>query len=186
MHGLDNTAHAGDTIGAGIGAGIQEGLHPSGHYHVQHHDADGQLLWEDDIGNLVTTAGKNFALDTLLSGSSYTAAWYLGLVDGATAPTYAAADTMASHAGWTENVGYSNANRPAPAFSGASAGSKATSAAVVFNVNAGGTIAGVFLVSNSAKSGATGTLYSVGSFSGGDQPVTNGGTLSVTYSASLT
>lgn len=139
--------------------------------------------WVDEAHNLVTTVGKNFLLDTLLAGSAYTAAWYLLLVDGGSTPTYAAGDTAASHAGWTENVGYSNANRPTPSWGSAAAGSKA-STATAFNINATGTIAGAGLISNSTKSGTTGTLYSCGSFSGGNRSVVNGDTLNVTYTAS--
>jgi hypothetical protein len=122
----------------------------------------------------------------MFAGSAYTATWAMGLVDGASAPTYAAADTMAAHAGWTENQGYSNATRPTPAFSSAVAGTKATSTGMVFNINATGTIAGAFMNTNNVKGGTTGTLYSVGNFTGGNKSVANGETLTVTYSASLT
>lgn len=175
-----------DASGAGFIQSSAEAVKANGRYHAVCRDADGNIKWQDDIENLVTTAGKNFALDTVLAGSAYTAAWFMGLVDGASTPTYNVADTMASHAGWTENAGYSNATRPAPAFSAASAGTKATSTGVVFNINATGTIAGAFLNSVSTKSGTTGTLYSAGSFSGGNKSVANADTLTITYSASLT
>ena len=168
------------------GGGMAEAVEPHGHYLVECFDADGNLKWTDQIENLVVTQGRNFALDTLLAGSAYTASWFLGLVDGASAPTYAAADTMASHAGWTENTGYSNATRPTPNLStAASAGSK-SSTATAFTINAAGTIAGCFLCTNGTKGGTTGTLYSVGSFTGGNRVVANGDTLNVTYTASLT
>ena len=70
------------------------------------------LSWIDAFVNTVVTVGKNHILDTEFAGSAYTAAWDMGLVDGGSAPTIVAGDTMASHAGWTENTGYSNANRP--------------------------------------------------------------------------
>ena len=131
----------------------------------------------------MTTAGKNDLLDKYLAGSGYTAAWYLGLVDGGSTPTYNAADTAASHAGWTENVTYSNGARPTPSWNSAGSGSKATTA-TAFNINGTATIAGCFLISNSTKSGTTGILYSVGSFTGGNKSVGNGDTLNVTYTAS--
>jgi len=142
----------------------------------------------DEFGfdNLVTTGGKNDALDKYLAGSAYTAAWYLGIVDGGSTPTYAAGDTMASHAGWTENQSYSQSARPTAAFSAASAGAKALSSALSFSINvATQTIAGAFLASVATKGGTTGILYSVGAFSGGNKSVTTGDTLSVSYSASL-
>lgn len=166
------------------GAGMAEQAEAHGRYVVECIGADGELKWREDIENLVTTAGKNDALDKYLSGSAYTAAWYLGLVDGASTPTYAAADTAASHAGWTESTAYSNSARPTASFGAASSGAKATSA-TAFSINATATIAGVFLISNATKGGTTGILYSVGSFSGGNKSVGNGDTLNVTYTASL-
>lgn len=139
--------------------------------------------WTDEVHNLVTTVGKNNALDNHLAGSAYTAAWFLGLVDGAS-PTFNVADTMSSHAGWTENQNYSQANRVAAAWSAASAGSKAFSAALAFSINAAAqTISGCFLTSVSTKGGTTGTLYSAGAFTGGNQVIGSGSTLNVSYTA---
>ncbi len=148
------------------------------------------VKWSEPIQNLVTTVGKNFALDTVFAGSTYTAVWYMGLISSTSYSAVAAADTMASHAGWLEAgvanaPTYSQGTRPAPAFSSASAGSKATSSAVAFSITSTGTVKGCFLNSVSTKDGTTGTLYSAGLFSGGDKVVGNGDTLSVTYTASL-
>jgi hypothetical protein len=147
-------------------------------------ERNGKVIWEDEFDNLVTTVGKNDLLDKYLAGSAYTAAWYLGLVDGGSTPTYAAGDTMSSHAGWTESTAYSNASRVTAAWGAASAGSKATSAAV-FNINATATIAGCLLTTVSTKGGTTGILYSVGAFGAGNRSVLSGDTLSVTYTASV-
>jgi hypothetical protein len=167
------------------GGGLMEQAEAHGRYVVECIGADGEVKWREEIENLVTTAGKNDALDKYLSGSAYTAAWFLGLVDGATTPTYAAADTAASHAGWTENTAYSNATRPAPTFNAAASGAKATTG-TAFSINANGqTIAGVFLISNSTKAGTTGVLYSVGAFTGGNKAVGSGDTLNVTWTGSL-
>lgn len=143
-----------------------------------------EVKWIDEIRNLVTSAAKNFLLDTTLSGSAYTAAWYLGLISSAGYTAVAVGDTPASHAGWTESTAYSNATRPAPAFGAASAGSKASSA-TSFTINATDTIKGAILVSNSTKGGTTGTLYSAGLFTGGDKPVASPDTLQVTYTATM-
>lgn len=134
--------------------------------------------WRDGFKNLVTTAGKNDILTNQFKGSSYTAAWYLGLIDNASFSTVAAGDTMGSHAGWIEAVGYSSANRPPITFGTASAGSLAASA-VAFSINSGATINGAFSVTNSTKSGTTGVLYSAGSFAS-TRTVANGDTLNVT------
>jgi len=107
-------------------------------------DADGNLRWEETFKNLVVNVGKTDLLNKYFAGTAYTAAWYLGLVDGGTSPTYNAADTMASHAGWTENTGYSQGARPAAAFgaatsTGGGAGSAGTgsivTSATAFSIN---------------------------------------------------
>ena len=55
----------------------------------------------------------------------------------------------------------------------------------VLHIPASNYIAGAFLISNSAKSGTSGTLYSAGSFTGGNRSVANGDTLNVIYTASV-
>jgi len=164
---------------------IAEQMDAHGRYTAQCFGPDGELKWEDTIDNLVFTAGKNDLLDKYLAGSAYTAAWYMGLVDGASAPTYAAGDTSASHVGWTENTGYSQGARPTCAFSAAAAGAKALSAALSFSINATSTIAGCFLSTLSTKGGTTGITLSGGSFTGGNKSVANGDTLNVSYSLSV-
>lgn len=176
-----NTTSCGDI---GLPSDYTESANATGVYTATCHDVNGNLKWSDTYSNLVLTAGKNNLLDNFLTGSAYTAAWYLGLVDGTTTPTYNAADTAASHAGWTENVTYSNAARPTPAWNSAAAGSKATTA-TAFNINGTATIAGTFLANVSTKSGTTGVIYSAGSFTGGNKIVAAGDTLNVTYTAAV-
>ena len=172
--------------------GFNDGVQPEGHYRVECIGADGKIKWVDEIENLVLNAGKQDLLDKYLSGSAYTAAWFLGLVDGGSAPTFNAADTSASHAGWTENQAYAAGTRPAPTFNAATSsgggsgvagtGSKATTA-TSFSINAAATIAGCFLSTLSTKGGTTGITYSAGAFTGGNKVVANGDTLNVTYTA---
>lgn len=140
-------------------------------------------VWTDITHNLVPTVGKNHLLDNWLAGSTYTAAWYMGLTS--TGATYAAGDTMGSHSGWTESTAYSQANRITCAFSAASAGAKALSSALAFSINASATIAGAFIASVNTKGGTTGTLGSASNFTGGDRAVSNGDTLSVSGSWSV-
>lgn len=163
---------------------LTETIGVTGHYNVQCLDSDGQVKWTDTIENLVVTVGKNDLLDKYFAGSAYTAAWYMGLVDGASSPTYAAGDTLASHAGWTESTAYSGSNRATVAWNAASAGSKA-STATSFSINATATIAGALLTVTQVRATTTGVLYSAGSFSGGNRSVANGDTLNVTYTASV-
>ena len=163
---------------------MNEVIGVTGHYDVQCIGPDGQVKWVDSIENLVVTVGKNDLLDKYFAGSAYTAAWYMGLVDGASSPTYAAGDTLASHAGWTESTAYSGTNRATVAWNSASAGSKA-STATSFSINATATIAGALLTVTQVRATTTGVLYSAGSFSGGNRSVANGDTLNVTYTASV-
>jgi hypothetical protein len=158
-----------------------------GTYHAVCYDANGNVKWEDDIINLVTTVGKNFTLDTTL-GNTAGGAVVMGLKGTGTAVV---ADTQASHASWLE-VGLANAptytgNRPTPSFSAASAGSKVTSSAVSFSMTSTGTVAGCFInIGGSAtKDNTTGTLFSAGDFSS-SKAVINGDTIAVTYTATLT
>jgi len=134
--------------------------------------------WDEEFDNLVTTVGKNDLLTNQFKGSSYTAAWYLGLIDNASFSAVAAGDTMSSHAGWIESTAYSDGARKTLSFGTASSGSLAASAAS-FSINATATINGAFSVTNSTKGGTTGTLYSAGSFSA-TRTVANGDTLNVT------
>lgn len=147
--------------------------------------------------NLVTTVGKNLALDTLLAGSAYTTTGpYLGLISNVSYTTGpAAGDTMASHGGWTEAGGTNAPTYTAPrktlSFSAASGGSKATSTAASYAITSGTNviIKGCFLVLGSGAlatiDNTAGTLYSAGLFTGGDKTVSNGDTLTVTYTASM-
>jgi hypothetical protein len=65
----------------------------------------------------------------------------------------------------------------------------ALSAALSFAITATDTISGAFLVFGSGAvstvSSTAGTLYSAGTFSGGNRSVLNGDTLNVSYTASL-
>jgi hypothetical protein len=143
-----------------------------------------EVKWEAVMApNLITTAGKNDLWDKYLAGSSYTAAWYMGLVDNSGFSAYAAGDTSSSHSGWTESTAYSNSTRPAVSWNAASSGSKA-STSTSFTINASATLDGAFLISNSTKGGTTGVLFSAGAFSGGDRTVASGDTLNITYTAS--
>jgi len=182
LNSVDNGSSA---IGRAVASEEASGV--SGVYTVTCIGPDGEVKWEDTIKNVVTTVGKNDMLDKYLSGSAYTAAWYLGLIS-ATGYTSApvAADTMASHATWSEDQNYSQAARVTAAFVAASGGSKALSAALAFSINATTTIKGCFVTSVSTKGGTTGILYSAGLFTGGDKSVQNLDTLNVSYSTTLT
>jgi hypothetical protein len=136
--------------------------------------------WTEDFENLVVNVGLDDSLDKHLKGSAYTAAWYMGLTDGT--PTVAAADTMASHAGWVEVTAYDEATRQTVTFGAVSGQSVDNSGAPeVFTISANGTVVGgAFLCTNNTKGGSTGTLYGGGAFSAGDKTLDDDDTLTVT------
>jgi hypothetical protein len=148
--------------------------------------ADGQLKWRDESENLVVDVGLTYLIGVALLTTTQIAltSWFTGIT--ATAPTVAAGNTMASHAGWTENTSYSQGTRPAWSGVAGAAGAATNSASPsAFSANAGSTAGGVFLTSNSTKGGTTGTLFSAVAFTGGDRALVNGDTLNVTYNLSV-
>jgi hypothetical protein len=125
------------------------------------------------------------------SGVGYSSTWFLGLVEGpGSGTTFAAADTIASHAGWTELVPGTDytGDRKAVTFGTATTAdpsvitNSAAPSSFAMLVN-GTVVAGAFLCS--VATGTSGILFSAGDFTGGDKTVDNGDTLNVTYSFSL-
>ena len=172
-----------------------------GVYHVECRDAAGNLKWEESFPNLVNAVGKQLLLDTLLrtSGTYTTVGPFLGLINGAS-PTFAASDTMASHAGWTEFINYTvggSAVRGTAVFAASSStgttpSNVTTSAATAITytiTGAGGTVGGCFLCTGSGavstQSNTSGTLYSAGAFATA-KVTTAGDTVSVTYQTTAT
>jgi hypothetical protein len=180
----------GDSIILGDGAGsglvarheVNDFVGVAGKFIVTCRDAEGNIRWEDGFPNLVVTTGKNDLLNKYFLGSAYTAAFYVGLKG---AGTIAAGDTMASHAGWSEITGYSNATRPAFSPASSTAGSSTNSASpAVFNINASNTIAGCLITTSNVQSpGTAGTLFSAADFAS-SRAVLSGDTLTVTYTVS--
>jgi hypothetical protein len=166
--------------GADASAKTQGSLSLTNRYKLEAYDADGNLKWAEEMGNLITTAGLNDALDKYLKGSGYTASFFVGLTDGT--PTVNAADTLASQAGWSEVTAYAG-NRPAltlGAVSGGSVDNSASRASFAINAN-GTTIGGAFICT--VDTGTSGVLYSVAAFSAGDKALDDGDTLNVTVTS---
>jgi hypothetical protein len=190
---LDNQAKSNDLVGSSLTVAkpVTESLGASGVYTLQCFDKDGKLKWEESSHNLVVNVGLQDMNTKYFTGSSYTAAWYIGLITGpGSGTTIAAGDTMSSHAGWTENTSYSNANRPTATFGTATTADPSvidnSASPASFSINGTATIAGAFLTSSNTKSGTTGILFSTSDFTApGDRAVVSGDTLNVTYTFSL-
>jgi hypothetical protein len=180
-----------DRSSAGLIAQTQtvEAPRAGGVFHVQCVDKDGNVKWEESVHNLVVNEGLQEMNNKFFAGSNYTAALYLGLIEGPGAGnTYAAADTLASHAGWTEFSNYTGARKlvtfgaatladPSVIGNGAAPSSFAIS-------GMGGVVAGAFLTT--VDSGTSGILFSEANFQApGDRTVVSGDTLNVTYTFSL-
>lgn len=189
---IKNEAKGSDSVACSIkqNIGSSEGASGGGVFHFQCHDKDGNLKWEDSCKNLVVNQGLQDKNTKYFKGASYTAAWYLGLVDAAGFTAYAAGDTMASHAGWAETTAYSGANRGTVTFGTATTADPSvitnSASPTQFAITGTVTIKGAFLTATADKTTNTGVLFSVSSFqSPGDRSVVNGDTLSCTYTYSL-
>ncbi len=148
-------------------------------YRVEARNKRGELLWVEEVPNLVFTVGLNDAIDKQFKASSYTAAWYIGLVGSS--PTFSAADTAASHAGWTEVTAYDEAKRQTLTLGLVSGGQADNSANKAnFTINTDSTvIAGAFLISDDTKGGTSGVAYGGASFSA-SRTLNDDDTISVT------
>ena len=144
-----------------------------------------------DVGQPITVKGAGTAgADLNTTVASYQSATQVTLTATAGTTVTGAgyligcrlADTMASHAPWTESTPYSG-NRPAFTPGTIAAGSVDNSGSkAVFTINAGATVYGAFL--NDAASGTAGILLGMGPFSA-SRAVLSGDTLNVTITCSL-
>jgi hypothetical protein len=179
-----------DAVAAGMVAknGFKESAKGGGVYRVECIGADGNRKWEGTMSNLVVDEGLQDMNTQYFKGSTYNAAFYLGLVTGpASGTTFAPEDSLASHAGWTEFTDYSG-DRKAVTFGSATDASPSlidsTGAPSSFAITGTAVVAGAFLCT--VASGTSGVLFSEADFdSPGDRSVVSGDTLNVSYSFSL-
>jgi hypothetical protein len=184
---------ASEQIHAGVAAATDasESTKGGGVFRVECHDAQGQLKWSAEKTNLVVNVGLQDMVSKYFTGAAYTAAWYVGIYGAAASNNPASGNTMASHAGWTEIVAYSQAARPAAVFGTATTANPSvitTSASpATFSINGTTVVGGAFLASNNTKGGTAGLLFSAADFaSPGDRSVVSGDTITVTYAYSQT
>lgn len=165
---------------AGAIGAMSQGVRLKNTYTFEAFGPDGDLIFTETVDNIVVNVGLDDALDKYLKGAAYTAAFFVGLTSGT--PTVNAANTMASHAGWTEVAAYSDSTRKALVLGAVASQTVNNSASKAsFSINADGTtIGGAFIATNSTKSGTTGILYSVAALTGGNLVLSNGSTLNIT------
>lgn len=148
---------------------------------------DGSIEYPEGC-NGVTTLGFNLMLDSTFRSASISpiSTWYIGLIGNSGFSALAVGDTMASHAGWTEDsTHYTAANRPTWTPSAAASKSITNASTVNFAINTDSTvIKGIFVTSDNTLGGTSGTLYATGLFSS-DQTLFNGDTLKITYTVTL-
>ena len=137
-----------------------------GRFVIEHRDIEGNLKATYEFPNGIVDEGLNHILDTEFHGGSQVGTWYIGLVDNSGWTAFADADTLSSHAGWTEATTYTESNRVEWDEDAAASRSISNSTTADFSVNATGNLKGIFVSSNNVKStGNTGTLWSTAAFS---------------------
>lgn len=187
-----NIAQAQDVVVAGLNTFPKTGDSASagGVYTVTCVGPDGQEKWSDTFHNKVVNVGLQDMNAKYFKGVGYSAVFYLGLIEGPGASnSYAAGDTLTSHAGWTEFTSYSG-SRSTVTFGSATAAnpsvisnSGSPNAFTISGVATTALVAGAFLATTTDNSGI---LFSAGNFTVGDKTVSDGDTLTVTYQFSLT
>jgi hypothetical protein len=179
-----------NTVGIERDRGIS--AHPVEIFDIVCRDRAGRIVWTRRAHNLLTTAGANIYLtDTIVSGVS-SPTWYVGLLYGTSAPTFATSDTMASN-GWATGTGggevtgtqVTNSTRPAFTPGSVSGGSVSNSSSVaIYTGNASVTLQGLFVANNSTLDGTTGTLLGEATFTAA--PIASGYTINLTVTISVT
>lgn len=126
------------------------------------HRRNGKIIHTETIKNMIVNVGKNYILQTAFTDGTQTASnsFYISWINDSGYTGTNAADTMASHGGWTEWTSYTSATRIAwlPVAGAQLVGNAATP--LSFVMSAAGTLRGIFLTTNATKGGTTGNLIS--------------------------
>lgn len=170
-----------ETPAADIGLG--------GYLDVEVINKDGTIANKFRCKNGVTTAGLTHILATQFDAGTQVTSWYFGLINNSGFSALSAADTMGSHAGWSElgtssSDKYDETTRQQWVLTAAAAAAS-SDAAATFTINATVAVYGVFITSSSTKGGTTGTLWATAAFPA-VQNLVDDQTLKVTYTVSAT
>jgi hypothetical protein len=152
-----------------------------GKYIVECYDKSGKLKWKDHAENKIVNEGLDLILTTMFQSDSQVGTWYIGLKGTG---TVAAADTLASHSGWTENTAYSGDRKEWVDGTVSSQSLSNTASKAEFTMTSDSqTIAGAFLCS--VSTGTSGSLYSAADFSGGNKTLDTDDVLRVEYTVTM-
>lgn len=155
--------------------------------YITEHWRNGKLFRTYGAKNTIVNVGKNYILDLMFNDGTQiaNADWFMGFISSSGYSAIAAADTMASHSGWTEFTAYSQSVRQDWGSGAAASQSVTNGTAVVIDINSSGTVKGLFVVGGASgadtKGGTGGTLWSAALYTGGDVAVINGDQLRSTY-----
>jgi len=147
---------------------------------------DSKVIHTETISNSVTNVAIDSVLDTYFGAEAKKAGFFLGLINSTGFTAVAVADTMASHAGWTEFTTYNEAVRQTWTPTSSSSQSITGTAVSEFTIGtvSSQTLEGLFVTDNSTKGGATGFLWSTALFSSA-APVVTADVFRVTYTLRL-
>ncbi len=178
-----------------------------GTFDIACYDGQGILKWRTTAKNGVVNQGLNNILDNYFNGTDDVGGesggawgWAVGIIDNAGFTALAAADTHATHTGWTEFTDYDISSdsgiRPEWDPDPAASQQVTNSTLVNYDITSAGTIYGVFCVGgtitgsspaaataadNKGSTNATPILWATAQFSTGPQAVVNGDIIRVTY-----
>ena len=182
-HNVQTDVGFGGSVAGSGGVGLH-GRAPRSLYHFECVSPDGVVRWEEDFGNVVTLDGRIMLLDRFFKGSTYTAAWYVGVIKSTNAVN--STDYMASTTrDWSESTAYSDGARRTLTLGTVSTASVDNSASKAsFTINQTTEIFGAFVTNSSQIStGSTYVLYGAAVFdspSSTGRSVVSGDTLNVT------
>ena len=182
-HNIQSGMGFGGTVAGSGGLGLH-GRAPRSLYHVECVQPDGSVRWAEDFGNVVTLDGRIMLLDRFFKGSSYTAAWYVGIIKSTQLVN--STDYMASTTrDWSESTAYSDGARRTLTLATVSTASVDNSTGkAAFTINQTTEIFGAFVTNSSQIStGSTYVLYGAAVFnnpSSSGRSVVSGDTLNIT------
>ncbi len=153
-----------------------------GKFFVEHRNKDGKLIGLYRIPNGIVDVGMEFLLDGMFNSGTQSATWYIGLIDGAAYSGVADADTLASHAGWTEFTVYSGGRKTWGVGAAGPGGRSVTNGATVdFTITGAGSVRGIFATNQA--SGTSPVLWATALFSSAIT-VASSDVLKITYTVS--